>query len=118
MAVDPLIELRDVNEYGGGLLVLRDIDRTVAAGEVVVVIGPSGSGKSTWCRTVDRLADLRSGTVEQGGRPLPAGGRTPARLRAEADTVVRSFDFFAHRTVLRRPSGERAKGLLPSIRKH
>lgn len=43
MAVDPLIELRDVNKYFGDLHVLRNIDLTVGTGEAVVVIGPSGS---------------------------------------------------------------------------
>ncbi|CAL9633088.1 hypothetical protein SUDANB176_06135 [Streptomyces sp. enrichment culture] len=58
MAVEPPIELRDVNKHFGDLHVLRDIDLTVGRGEVVVVIGPSGSGKSALCRTVgDRAPD-------------------------------------------------------------
>lgn len=61
MAVDPLIELRDVNKYYGELHVLQDIDLTVGKGEVVVVIGPSGSGKSTLCRTINRLETIESG---------------------------------------------------------
>ena len=44
MAVDPLIELHDVNKYYGELHVLQDIDLTVGKGEVVVVIGPPGPG--------------------------------------------------------------------------
>ncbi len=55
MAVDPLIELRDVNKYYGKSHVLQDISLTVGRGEVVVVIGPSGPGKSTLCRAVNRL---------------------------------------------------------------
>ncbi len=54
MALDPPIELRDVNEFYGEPRVLRDIDLTAGRGEVVVVIGPSGSGTSTLCRTADR----------------------------------------------------------------
>ena len=38
MAVDPLIELQDVNKHFGELHVLRDINLTVGKGEVVVVI--------------------------------------------------------------------------------
>ena len=40
----PLVVMRGVNKYFGSLHVLRDVDTTVARGEVVVVIGPSGSG--------------------------------------------------------------------------
>ncbi|MGC5341514.1 amino acid ABC transporter ATP-binding protein [Streptomyces sp. DT24] len=100
MAVDPLIELRDVNKFYGELHVLRDIDLTVGRGEVVVVIGPSGSGKSTLCRTVNRLETIESGRITIDGRPLPEEGKGLARLRAEVGMVFQSFNLFAHKTVL------------------
>ncbi|MFF9767891.1 amino acid ABC transporter ATP-binding protein [Streptomyces sp. NPDC014636] len=104
MAVDPLIELRNVNKYYGELHVLRDIDLTVGRGEVVVVIGPSGSGKSTLCRTVNRLETIQSGTITLDGQPLPAEGKALARLRAEVGMVFQSFNLFAHKTVLQNVS--------------
>jgi glutamate transport system ATP-binding protein len=94
MAVDPLIELRDVNKYYGELHVLQDINLTVGKGEVVVVIGPSGSGKSTLCRTNIRL----------DGQPLPEEGKALAHLRAEVGMVFQSFNLFAHKTVLQNVS--------------
>ncbi|MFD9792274.1 amino acid ABC transporter ATP-binding protein [Streptomyces sp. NPDC059070] len=100
MAVDPLIELRDVNKYYGKLHVLQDIDLTVGRGEVVVVIGPSGSGKSTLCRTMNRLETIESGTISIDGQPLPEEGKGLAGLRAEVGMVFQSFNLFAHRTVL------------------
>ncbi|MFH8473402.1 amino acid ABC transporter ATP-binding protein [Streptomyces sp. NPDC018000] len=100
MAVDPLIELRDVNKFYGQLHVLRDISLTVGRGEVVVVIGPSGSGKSTLCRTINRLETIESGYIAIDGRPLPAEGKGLAQLRAEVGMVFQSFNLFAHKTVL------------------
>ncbi|MFG3527012.1 amino acid ABC transporter ATP-binding protein [Streptomyces sp. NPDC047917] len=100
MAVDPLIELRDVNKYYGQLHVLQDINLTVGRGEVVVVIGPSGSGKSTLCRTINRLETIESGHITIDGRPLPEEGKGLAQLRAEVGMVFQSFNLFAHRTVL------------------
>jgi glutamate transport system ATP-binding protein len=100
MAVDPLIELRDVNKYFGDLHVLRDIDLTVGRGEVVVVIGPSGSGKSTLCRAINRLETIHSGTILLDGKPLPDEGKALARLRADVGMVFQSFNLFAHKTVL------------------
>ncbi|MER6226717.1 amino acid ABC transporter ATP-binding protein [Streptomyces sp. 900105755] len=104
MAVDPLIELRDVNKYYGELHVLQDVDLTVGKGEVVVVIGPSGSGKSTLCRTVNRLETIESGTITLDGRPLPQEGKALAKLRAEVGMVFQSFNLFAHKTVLQNVS--------------
>ncbi|MBM7053801.1 amino acid ABC transporter ATP-binding protein [Streptomyces durocortorensis] len=100
MAVDPLIELRDVNKHFGELHVLQDINLTVGRGEVVVVIGPSGSGKSTLCRAINRLETIESGSITIDGRPLPEEGKGLARLRAEVGMVFQSFNLFAHKTVV------------------
>ncbi|WP_432179223.1 amino acid ABC transporter ATP-binding protein [Streptomyces sp. NBC_00063] len=104
MAVDPLIELRDVNKYYGELHVLQDINLTVGKGEVVVVIGPSGSGKSTLCRTINRLETIQSGKIRLDGQPLPEEGKALAHLRAEVGMVFQSFNLFAHKTVLQNVS--------------
>src|SRR5882757_3508252 len=104
MAVDPLIELHDVNKYFGALHVLQDINLTVGKGEVVVVIGPSGSGKSTLCRAINRLEPIESGTIELDGQPLPEEGKALAKLRAEVGMVFQSFNLFAHKTVLQNVS--------------
>lgn len=97
---EPLIVLRGVNKWFGDLHVLRDIDLTVDRGEVVVVIGPSGSGKSTLCRTINRLEPINSGEIRFAGQPLPAEGRSLARLRSEVGMVFQAFNLFAHKTVL------------------
>ncbi|MDT0409607.1 MULTISPECIES: amino acid ABC transporter ATP-binding protein [unclassified Streptomyces] len=104
MAVEPLIELRDVNKYYGQSHVLQDVSLTVHRGEVVVVIGPSGSGKSTLCRTVNRLETVQSGSILLDGEPLPDEGRGLARLRTEVGMVFQSFNLFAHKTVLQNVS--------------
>ncbi len=47
----PLIQLRGITRrYGSGaaeLMALQGIDRDIAAGEFVAIMGPSGSAKST-----------------------------------------------------------------------
>ncbi|MFI6804787.1 amino acid ABC transporter ATP-binding protein [Streptomyces luteogriseus] len=104
MAVEPLIELRDVNKHFGELHVLQDINLTVGRGEVVVVIGPSGSGKSTLCRAINRLETIESGQIVLDGQPLPEEGKPLARLRADVGMVFQSFNLFAHKTVLQNVS--------------
>jgi glutamate transport system ATP-binding protein len=96
----PLVSAIGVNKHYGQLHVLKDIDLTVAAGEVVVVIGPSGSGKSTLCRTINRLETIDSGRIEIDGEPLPAEGKALARHRADVGMVFQSFNLFAHKTIL------------------
>ena len=96
----PMIAIRDVNKYFGGLHVLKDINLEVARGEVVAILGPSGSGKSTLCRTINRLEVVDSGAIAVDGRPLPAEGAALARLRAQVGMVFQSFNLFPHKTIL------------------
>jgi glutamate transport system ATP-binding protein len=95
-----LVRLAKVTKSFGDLVVLRDIDLDVHAGEVVVLLGASGSGKSTLCRCVNRLETVDSGQITVDGVPLPAEGRELARLRAEVGMVFQSFNLFGHKTAL------------------
>jgi glutamate transport system ATP-binding protein len=97
---EPLVVMEKVNKFFGALQALRDVDLTIDAGEVVVVIGPSGSGKSTLCRTINRLEPIDSGRILVDGRPIPEEGRALARLRADVGMVFQSFNLFAHKSVL------------------
>jgi glutamate transport system ATP-binding protein len=95
-----LVVLDGVNKHFGSLHALKDINLSIDAGEVVVVIGPSGSGKSTLCRTINRLETIDSGTITLDGKPLPQEGKALAALRAEVGMVFQSFNLFAHKTIL------------------
>lgn len=97
---ETIVELSHVDKHFGDLHVLRDINLTVAKGEVVVILGPSGSGKSTLCRTINRLETIDSGTITIDGKPLPTEGKELAGLRAEVGMVFQSFNLFAHKTIL------------------
>ena len=100
MTASPLLQMEQVNKHFGELHVLQDIDLSVQAGEVVVVVGPSGSGKSTLCRTINRLETIDSGSIRLEGQPLPAEGRDLARLRSDIGMVFQQFNLFAHMSVL------------------
>ncbi|MCC3279668.1 amino acid ABC transporter ATP-binding protein [Arthrobacter sp. zg-Y40] len=95
-----MVVLRDVQKHFGEHHVLKDINLSVATGEVVVVVGPSGSGKSTLCRCINRLETVTSGQILVDGRDLPAEGRALATLRCDVGMVFQSFNLFAHRTIL------------------
>lgn len=53
-----------------GRPVLRDLDLTVAAGDVVALLGENGSGKSTLIRAILGLNRLTRGSVHLFGTPL------------------------------------------------
>jgi zinc transport system ATP-binding protein len=70
MSLNPVIRVTDGCVELGGRPVLRGVDLTVSAGEVVAVLGANGSGKSTLVRTVLGLVPPRRGHVELFGTPL------------------------------------------------
>lgn len=66
----------------GAVRVLRDLDLTVPAGGITVVLGPSGVGKSTILRLLAGFESLDAGSVTLAGRTVDAPGTfVPARAR-------------------------------------
>jgi polar amino acid transport system ATP-binding protein len=105
-----MIRAEDVHKSFGHLEVLKGINLTVEAGQVVVVIGPSGSGKSTFLRCLNHLEDVDKGRIyidgqlmgyrEVDGRIKPDTQRNVARMRAEVGMVFQRFNLFPHMTAL------------------
>ena len=91
---------RDVHKWFGQLHVLRGIDLTVPAGEVVVIFGASGSGKSTFIRTINRLEEHQRGEIIVDGIELTNDIRNIAAIRSEIGMVFQQFNLFPHLTAL------------------
>ncbi|TMS00237.1 heme ABC exporter ATP-binding protein CcmA [Nonomuraea basaltis] len=66
---DSIISLEDLTVELGGNPVLRGMELTVTAGEIVAVVGPNGSGKSTLLRCLAGLQPAASGEVRVFGKP-------------------------------------------------
>ncbi len=73
-----VLTLRGLQVGYDGVPVVRGVDLSVTAGEVVAVLGANGSGKTTLVRGLLGLAEIQAGEVELFGRP---GGRLAERHR-------------------------------------
>ena len=96
----PAIEVRGLVKSFGDNEVLKGIDLTVSAGEVVCVIGPSGSGKSTLLRSVNLLEDPTGGTILIEGIDITDPDGDIDRVRTRIGMVFQSFNLFPHLSVL------------------
>ena len=110
MSQTPVIEIRNLHKSYGTLEVLKGVDITAQAGQVISLIGSSGSGKSTLLRCCNLLEDSQDGRVSFKGedviwrgsghsrRPKDAG--QVLRIRTNLSMVFQQFNLWAHMTVL------------------
>jgi branched-chain amino acid transport system ATP-binding protein len=66
---EDVLAVRGLHAGHGGLVVVRDVDLSVARGEVVALLGPNGAGKTTILRTIAGLLPPVAGEVLLAGRP-------------------------------------------------
>lgn len=105
-----MIKMEKVCKSFGSLQVLKNVDLTVASGEVVCIIGPSGSGKSTLLRSLNHLERITSGRVYIDGEmidervdgkdQLKVSHKKVSQICTELGMVFQRFNLFPHMTVL------------------
>lgn len=105
-----IIRTEHISKSFGKLEVLKDINLTVNAGEVVCIIGPSGAGKSTYLRSLNQLEKITSGKIyiddqlflhrEKDHTVERVDPATQKKLLLEMGMVFQRFNLFPHKTVL------------------
>jgi polar amino acid transport system ATP-binding protein len=95
------IGLTDIHKSFSGNVVLRGLSLSVAAHEVICLIGASGSGKSTLLRCVNLLEPIDSGRISILGQEVTGPGIDPNLVRRQVGIVFQSYNLFPHMTVLR-----------------
>lgn len=95
-----LIALEEVHKSFGDLKVLKGVDLSVAAGEVVSVLGPSGSGKSTMLKCINMLERPDSGRILVSGVDITQRTVDLDRVRRDVGMVFQHFNLFPHKTAL------------------
>jgi branched-chain amino acid transport system ATP-binding protein len=97
-AAEPLLKVANLSASYGKIRILRDIDLTVGASEVVALLGPNGAGKTTLLRAVSGLLPW-SGNVHFDGRDL-AGASPRETVKAGLAHIIEGHRVFTHLAVL------------------
>ena len=93
---------RELNEVHGHVLGLKDINISMPAGGITVVMGLSGSGKSTLIRHINRLIEPTAGEVIYDGVDICHMNEKDLRefRRRKTAMVFQKFALLPHRTVI------------------
>ena len=121
-----VLEVRDVHTYYGESHVLHGVSLTVAAGQVVTILGRNGMGKTTLIRSVIGFTPARRGSIHFKGRDVThwPSFRTVALgmgLVPQGRRVFPSLSVQENLEVARRGNGggwtlERVYGLFPRLK--
>jgi glutamine transport system ATP-binding protein len=95
-----IVEFKNVVKQYGRIEVLKGIDLSISAGEIVFLVGPSGSGKSTLLRCINALETITSGDLIVDGLSVLGGDRNVRQIRLEAGMVFQQFNLFPQMTAL------------------
>ena len=98
MAEQEILKIEHLSKRFGSNQVLRDVDFSVAQGEVICIIGSSGSGKSTLLRCINLLEEPTGGNICYHGKDIDTLPVTD--YRARVGMVFQQFNLFDNMTVL------------------
>src|SRR5262245_66155524 len=97
-APDPLLDVAGLSTGYGKIGVLRGVNLSVGAGEVVAVLGPNGAGKTTLLRAVSGLLPW-TGRMRFAGKDLSGAGPGDT-VRAGLIHVIEGHRVFTQLSVL------------------
>lgn len=100
MAGNTVLEIHHLSKTFGTNVVLRDIDFSVAEGDVTCIIGASGSGKSTLLRCVNLLETPTTGEILYHDKDITDRKLNAASYRTRVGMVFQNFNLFNNMTVL------------------
>lgn len=97
---EAVIQINHLGKRFGENEVLKDINFSVAKGEVVCIIGASGSGKSTLLRCINLLETPTNGEIFYNGNNIQKSDMPISKYRAHVGMVFQQFNLFNNMNVL------------------
>jgi ATP-binding cassette subfamily F protein 3 len=86
---NPMLAMRDLACGYGGTVIVRDVNRTVMAGQRIGILGANGQGKSTLVKTIARTLPPLAGTITEGkGLAIGYFAQQEMDLLSEDDTPL------------------------------
>ena len=79
-----LVEMRGIEKHYGPVHALRDVNLSIAKGEILGLLGDNGAGKSTLIKVLSGAVPYTSGEIRIGGAPV--------RLRSTVDAIDRGIE--------------------------
>jgi len=122
-AAPPLIVVSDLRKRYGRRPILRGVDLSIGAGQVVALLGANGAGKTTLMRSIAGLSKPDRGEVRLGGAGLQSAGHelrryvgvvSHAPLLYESLNGLENLRFFAKMYDMQGPD-ERIEALLREV---
>lgn len=78
---DPILQVRKVSKFFGGLTALNEVDFEVHRGEVVALLGDNGAGKSTLIKCISGVYRPEHGSVFFDGQEITGHSTSEVRSR-------------------------------------
>ena len=113
----PVLEVRSIDKHFGAVQALTDVSLSVAAGEVLGVVGDNGAGKSTLMKVISGVHRPDGGEIVLAGKRMQC--RSPRDARdAGIETIYQDLALADHLDVganifLGREPVKRVAGILP-----
>lgn len=98
-----MLTARGIQKHFQQQPVLKNLDLTVAKGDVVVILGPSGSGKTTLLRCLNHLEKADAGTLTLGDATYDLhqmSKKQIQQLRQQTAFVFQHYNLFNNKTAL------------------
>jgi urea transport system ATP-binding protein len=95
---EPMLTIKNINQYYGGSHILRDVSLEAQPGQVTVILGRNGVGKTTLLKSLMGLVAIRTGSISFEGHGIERA--TPyQRARAGIGFVPQGREIFGRLTV-------------------